>query len=175
MFPAWFYILCVLFQILLPPSSMEWTLCENHEYFSKINLFSFFFQPLALVTWGCRLTMSTVQPGIVTNFIRQHALRGPEKISRDGQYDMNLKVPAEVLTDLDDSVLCPRSWLIVMWYRETWFLWSLNPHFLHTIACFIVPTKTTRRTLLYFLGIGVFAFCHIPRLYWTRAYIGLLL
>jgi len=88
---------------------MEWTLCENHEYFSKINLFSFFFQPLALVTWGCRLTMSTVQPGIVTNFIRQHALRGPEKISRDGQYDMNLKVPAEVLTDLDDSVLCPRS------------------------------------------------------------------
>lgn len=66
-------------------------------------------RPLALVTWGCRLTMSTVQPGIVTNFIRQHALRGPEKISRDGQYDMNLKVPAEVLTDLDDSVLCPRS------------------------------------------------------------------
>ena len=61
------------------------------------------------MTWGCRLTMSSVQPGIVTNFIRQHALRGPEKTSREGQYDMNLKVPAEVLTDLDDSVLCPRS------------------------------------------------------------------
>lgn len=53
--------------------------------------------------------MSTVQPGIVMNFIRQHALRGPEKVSSDGQYDLNLKVPAEVLTDLDDSVLCPRS------------------------------------------------------------------
>jgi hypothetical protein len=52
--------------------------------------------------------MSTVQAGAVTNFIRQHALRGPEGISRDGQYDLNLKVPAEVLTDIDDSVLCPR-------------------------------------------------------------------
>jgi hypothetical protein len=53
--------------------------------------------------------MSTVQPGIVTNFIRQHNIKKKKKISRDGQYDMNLKAPAEVLTDLDDSVLCPRS------------------------------------------------------------------
>jgi hypothetical protein len=29
--------------------------------------------------------------------------------------------------------------------------------------------------MLYFLGIGVFAFCHIPRLYWTQSYIVLLL
>jgi hypothetical protein len=64
-------------------------------------------QPLALVTWGCRLTMSTVQPDIVKSFIKQHGLRGPEKLSQDGQYDLGLKVPAEILTDVDDSVLCP--------------------------------------------------------------------
>ncbi|KAJ4432101.1 hypothetical protein ANN_20715 [Periplaneta americana] len=64
--------------------------------------------PLALVTWGCRLTMSTVQPGIVQNFIKQHALQGPEKISKDGQYDLGLKVAAQILTDTDDSILCPR-------------------------------------------------------------------
>ncbi|XP_069690765.1 uncharacterized protein [Periplaneta americana] len=65
-------------------------------------------RPLALVTWGCRLTMSTVQPGIVQNFIKQHALQGPEKISKDGQYDLGLKVAAQILTDTDDSILCPR-------------------------------------------------------------------
>ncbi|KDR15445.1 uncharacterized protein LOC110833602 isoform X1 [Zootermopsis nevadensis] len=65
-------------------------------------------RPLALVTWGCRLTMSTVQAGIVKNFIKQHALRGPEKLSRDGQYNLDLEVPAVILTDVEDSVLCPR-------------------------------------------------------------------
>jgi hypothetical protein len=52
--------------------------------------------------------MSAVQPGMVKNFIKQHALQGPEKISKDGQYDLGLKVRAEILTDEDDSVLCPR-------------------------------------------------------------------
>jgi hypothetical protein len=67
-----------------------------------------YLQPLALVTWGCRLTMSTVQLGIAKNFIKQHALRGPEKVSREGQYDLDLEVPADILTDVEDSVLCPR-------------------------------------------------------------------
>ncbi|PNF28715.1 hypothetical protein B7P43_G07870 [Cryptotermes secundus] len=65
--------------------------------------------PLALVTWGCRLTMSSVQPSIVKNFIKQHGLQGPEKVSRDGQYDLGLKDPAKIITDIDDSVLCPGS------------------------------------------------------------------
>ncbi|PSN39342.1 hypothetical protein C0J52_21869 [Blattella germanica] len=64
--------------------------------------------PLALVTWGCRLTMSTVQPSIVMNFIKQHALQGPEKVSKDGQYDLGLRVPAKIVSDFEDSVLCPR-------------------------------------------------------------------
>lgn len=67
-----------------------------------------YLQPLALVTWGCRLTMSSVQLGTVKNFIKQHALRGPEKESRDGQYDLGLEVPAAILTDIEDSVLCSR-------------------------------------------------------------------
>ncbi|XP_023712486.1 uncharacterized protein LOC111867147 isoform X3 [Cryptotermes secundus] len=66
-------------------------------------------RPLALVTWGCRLTMSSVQPSIVKNFIKQHGLQGPEKVSRDGQYDLGLKDPAKIITDIDDSVLCPGS------------------------------------------------------------------
>ena len=66
------------------------------------------FQPLALVIWGCRLTMSTVDPEIVTTFIKERALRGPEKYSKDGQYTLGLKVPAEIVSDGNDSELCPR-------------------------------------------------------------------
>jgi hypothetical protein len=54
---------------------------------------------------------------------------------------LNLKVPAEVLTDLDDSVLCPRSWFFVIWYSETWLFWSLHPHFLHTMCMLLVPPE----------------------------------
>jgi hypothetical protein len=53
--------------------------------------------------------MSTVQPGIVKKFIKEHGLQAPEKVSRDGQYDMGLKKPAKIVTDVDDSVLCPGS------------------------------------------------------------------
>ncbi|KAJ9587446.1 hypothetical protein L9F63_019040 [Diploptera punctata] len=65
-------------------------------------------RPLALVTWGCRLTMSAVDPKIVATFIKNHALRGPEKYAKDGQYDLGLEVPAEIVSDFDDSELCPK-------------------------------------------------------------------
>lgn len=65
------------------------------------------FQPLALLVWGCRFTMSYVNPHLVTAFIREHALRGPEKIPRDGDYDEGLLNRAQTVSDLDDTRLCP--------------------------------------------------------------------
>lgn len=63
-------------------------------------------RPLALLTWGCRITMSMVDVNVVTSFIKAHALKGPEKISRDGQYDVELIVPAEIVSDRLDKGLC---------------------------------------------------------------------
>ncbi|XP_017880005.1 uncharacterized protein LOC108624905 [Ceratina calcarata] len=65
-------------------------------------------RPLALVAWGCRLTMSYVDPKVVIEFIRDHALRGPENISRDGDFSDGLLHQANIVTDFEDSVLCPR-------------------------------------------------------------------
>lgn len=64
-------------------------------------------RPLALVTWGKRLTMSVVDVEMVKYFILQNALQGPEKISRDGQYDQDLIKEAEIVSDTEDTVLCP--------------------------------------------------------------------
>jgi len=63
--------------------------------------------PLALLSWGCRLTMSYVNPTVVTRFIRKRALRGPEKNADDGQFDDGLLSRSNVVTDPVDSVLCP--------------------------------------------------------------------
>lgn len=66
-------------------------------------------RPLALVSWGCRLTMSYVNPEIVTRFIREHALQGPEEIAKDGDFDDGLLSSAETVSDEDDTTLCPDS------------------------------------------------------------------
>lgn len=51
--------------------------------------------------------MSKVYPDIVTQFIKDTALTGPEHNSRDGQYDTELLEHAEIVSDKDDSVICP--------------------------------------------------------------------
>ncbi|XP_033342447.1 uncharacterized protein LOC117229769 [Megalopta genalis] len=66
-------------------------------------------RPLALVAWGCRLTMSYTNPAVVTNFIQKHALKGPENIPRDGDFDEGLVRRAEDVSDFLDSNLCPSS------------------------------------------------------------------
>ncbi|EFA09580.1 uncharacterized protein LOC658689 [Tribolium castaneum] len=63
-------------------------------------------RPLALVTWGHRLEMSKVAPEIVVDFIRKHALKGPEQTARDGQYDLMLKDHSGIVSDLKDRELC---------------------------------------------------------------------
>lgn len=65
------------------------------------------FQPLALLTWGCHITMSMVDEDILTSFIKTHALKGPETISRNGQYKEELLTPALFVSDQEDYQLCP--------------------------------------------------------------------
>lgn len=64
-------------------------------------------QPLALLSWGCKLAMSYVNPAVVTRFIRERALNGPERMSTDGQFKDALLKPSNLVTDPTDSRLCP--------------------------------------------------------------------
>ncbi|XP_043270842.1 uncharacterized protein [Venturia canescens] len=64
-------------------------------------------RPLALLAWGSRLTMSYVNPGIIRDFIRERSLRGPENIPQDGEFDEGLIRKAQVVSDFDDSMICP--------------------------------------------------------------------
>jgi len=64
-------------------------------------------RPLALLSWGCRLTMSYVNPTVVSRFIKTKALRGPEKIANDGQFEDGLLSQSSIVSDEVDSVLCP--------------------------------------------------------------------
>ncbi|CAD1476141.1 unnamed protein product, partial [Heterotrigona itama] len=64
-------------------------------------------RPLVLVAWGCRLSMSYVNAELVVGFVREHALRGPEETPRDGDFSQALLHPAEIVSDLDDTMLCP--------------------------------------------------------------------
>lgn len=51
--------------------------------------------------------MSYVNSRVVTTFIREHALQGPENVAKDGHFDDGLLYPAEIVSDLSDSRLCP--------------------------------------------------------------------
>ncbi|XP_018322025.1 uncharacterized protein LOC108734827 isoform X2 [Agrilus planipennis] len=64
-------------------------------------------RPFALVTWGCKLMMSKVDHKIAKEFIMTSALQGPEKVSTDGQFDYALLRHAKILTDENDSTICP--------------------------------------------------------------------
>lgn len=64
-------------------------------------------RPLALITWGKRLTMSVVNIERVKDFIKQNALDGPEREPRDGQYDTGLIKEAGFVSDTEDTQLCP--------------------------------------------------------------------
>lgn len=64
-------------------------------------------RPFALVAWGKSLELSYADPKVVMAFIRMNALQGPEKTSRQGQYRGGLIEPAAVVSNDDDSNLCP--------------------------------------------------------------------
>lgn len=64
-------------------------------------------RPFALLTWGKSFEFSVIDQTLVMEFIRSNALKGPEKVSRDGQYNETLIEPAKLLTTVDDDELCP--------------------------------------------------------------------
>lgn len=43
---------------------------------------------------------------VAVNFIKTHALKGPEDINEDGQYDLMLKQHSKTISDDNDSELC---------------------------------------------------------------------
>lgn len=65
-------------------------------------------RPFAIVAWGVLLEFSVLHRDIVESFIRQYALKGPEKTARDGQYDHLLLESAQVVSTVNDDVLCPK-------------------------------------------------------------------
>uniref|UniRef100_A0A7G3AEP2 Putative conserved secreted protein n=1 Tax=Lutzomyia longipalpis TaxID=7200 RepID=A0A7G3AEP2_LUTLO len=66
-------------------------------------------RPFALVAWGKSMEMSVIEDGLVREFIRDNALRGPEMTHRDGQYSEQLIEAAEIVSTKDDENLCPPS------------------------------------------------------------------
>nr|XP_031835368.1 uncharacterized protein LOC116428188 [Nomia melanderi] len=80
--------------------------CLRRHVITPYNLLSSE-RPFALVAWGCRLTMAYTDPETIKGFIRKYALKGPEDIPRDGQYDYGLIRPARIVSDVLDSNLCP--------------------------------------------------------------------
>lgn len=67
-------------------------------------------RPLALVAWGCRFEMSSVDRKEIVEFIKEHALKGPEgHYTKEGQYTHRLikvgKPPKG--SYMNDTVLCP--------------------------------------------------------------------
>ncbi|KHJ85596.1 hypothetical protein OESDEN_14673 [Oesophagostomum dentatum] len=64
-------------------------------------------RPLALVSWGIMMGMSSVNDTAVVDFIKEHARSAPEDISKNGVYDWYLIRPADVVSDDMDNHLCP--------------------------------------------------------------------
>ena len=65
------------------------------------------FQPLVLLSWGCYLSMSHVDPEAAQWFIVNHALKGPEEIVNDGNYSLGLIEKSKIVTNSYDVSLCP--------------------------------------------------------------------
>lgn len=64
-------------------------------------------RPLALVAWGNSVEMSVVSTEISVSFIQKYALKAPEKLADQGQYEHLLIKNASVVSDYQDSRLCP--------------------------------------------------------------------
>jgi hypothetical protein len=63
-------------------------------------------RPFAIAAWATSLEFSVVDETMITNFIKNFALKGPEKTPKDGQYSEFLKEAAKVVSE-NDSEICP--------------------------------------------------------------------
>ncbi|PAA57209.1 hypothetical protein BOX15_Mlig002400g1 [Macrostomum lignano] len=64
-------------------------------------------RPFALLAYRNKVLMANFDRDTVESFILSHALRGPERTPREGQYSLGLVTPASNVTDYQDSILCP--------------------------------------------------------------------
>lgn len=64
-------------------------------------------RPLALATWAASLEMNKVDLALAKHFIQEYALKGPERTSKNGQYQLMLVEKARIVSDVADTVLCP--------------------------------------------------------------------
>jgi len=64
-------------------------------------------RPFALVAWNNRLQMNTPKKSEMVDFIKTHALRGPETTPLHGNYTLGLLKVADIVSDVVDSRLCP--------------------------------------------------------------------
>ncbi|KAK3707699.1 hypothetical protein RRG08_050514 [Elysia crispata] len=63
----------------------------------------------AVLAWKCKLVLSDVEINLITRFAKARALKGPEAVSVDGQYRAGLIRRARLVTDLNDSEICPQT------------------------------------------------------------------
>jgi len=65
----------------------------------------------AIVTFGCRVEMNKVidNEEIIKSYLRRHAIQdGPEyPLNEDGEYKFGLLQKAKIISDIDDSKICP--------------------------------------------------------------------
>lgn len=64
-------------------------------------------RPFALIAWGHSLEMSVVANELIIAFVRMNALQGPEKTSKNGQYNGGIIEQAKIVSNKDDNSLCP--------------------------------------------------------------------
>ncbi|ESO97760.1 hypothetical protein LOTGIDRAFT_228331 [Lottia gigantea] len=78
-------------------------------------------RPFALLTWGCKLIMSTVNLTLAEKYIRDHARDGPElKTYSSGRYNVGLINSASTPrgSDYHDSLICPKAGKEYQEYKE---------------------------------------------------------
>lgn len=64
-------------------------------------------RPLALLAWATSLEMNCFEKEVALEFIKKYAKTGPERVSKQGQYNKMLKNKAEIVSDKDDTEICP--------------------------------------------------------------------
>lgn len=51
--------------------------------------------------------MNCFEKEVALEFIKKYAKTGPERVSKQGQYNKMLKNKAEIVSDKDDTEICP--------------------------------------------------------------------
>lgn len=68
-------------------------------------------EPFNVVTFGCRLRVNRVSnyEDVIIDYLKRHAIQdGPEfPLSEDGDYKFGLVEKARLISDMDDSNICP--------------------------------------------------------------------